>query len=82
MWLQRGGDRLGAHHPPGGIVSVCEHAIGEQIAAVIPGVGDGVPRRRGDQETVGRIIRVRGDGSSDKRRGQGIGTRLPTGSYW
>jgi len=35
---QRGGDTLGAHHPPGGAIRVCEGAIGKQVAAIVPSI--------------------------------------------
>ncbi len=68
-----------ADHPPGGAIGICEGAIGEQIAARIPGVGDGVPGRAGDEKPVRSIVSVRGNGGSVKRGGQGVGGAVAGG---
>lgn len=35
---QRGGEVLRLHHPPGDVIRVCERAIGEQVAAIVPSI--------------------------------------------
>ncbi|MDY7079269.1 MAG: hypothetical protein SXV54_20330 [Chloroflexota bacterium] len=50
-----------------------KRAIAQQVAAIVPTVGDKVTRGRGDKETIRRIVGVRGDGGFVE--GGGLGQR-------
>ncbi|MEJ5312679.1 MAG: hypothetical protein WHX52_23185, partial [Anaerolineae bacterium] len=58
---QRGGDALGAYHPPGGAVGVCEGAIGKQVAAIVPSIRlDAGIWKLDAGQAIGEIISVVG----------------------